>query len=373
MEKKIISEKPIRIATVYNDNHFANFVACDMSLLRWLRISEALVKQGFAVDMILNLHGEFTISPSGVGWVSYADVCWKDYDVVKTLFHSGFESLCRARAEDHPFIISKLGSVVGSEESTEGVYFFGDEFQELMETQQEIARCARFVTLLTQESEYLWHQQFGDQVPVLQIPTGVDSGLPRPTSNPYIGIDQKVAVYVGNIYSDTQIDVNLLWQDRLNRLGSELKKYNIRLCLIGPGNTSSLNPELVTYLGSVDQDRIWDYFYFADVGISLAQGEVQHNESSKIYYYLRTGLPVVSEEPIPNNWLLDESDLGIVVPYNNPTYMARKIYEASEASWDFENAINYMINNHSWERRASLYRRIIDSELIRIASASDAN
>ena len=37
---------------------------------------------------------------------------WSDYDVVKTLFHVGFQTLADRGGGDHPFIISKLGSVV---------------------------------------------------------------------------------------------------------------------------------------------------------------------------------------------------------------------------------------------------------------------
>ena len=355
------SNSPIRIATVYSDRFFRGFRACDMSLVRWLRISEALAEAGYQVDIIINLEGEFPIQVPNLGRVSYADVDWEDYQVVKTLFHLGFQSLINANAQRHPFIISKLGSVVGEDEETPGVFFHGEEHEELLRIQRRIAESAKYVSILTRESEALWRAQHGSETRILHVPTGVDCELPRPGANPYCHLDQRVAVYIGNIYGETQRDINLLWQNKLNNLGRELAQYAIRLCLVGPGDTSALDPALVTYMGAVDQEAIWDYFYYADVGVSLAQGSQQHNESSKLYYYLRTGLPVVSESPIPNNWLIEESGLGYVVPYNDPESMAESIHRASGRKWNYEEAIRYMKTHHTWGHRIAVYKEVIDS------------
>ena len=113
-----------RIATVYRDDHFKNFEIHDMSMLRWLRISEALANRGHHVDIIVNTDQRKPTLKPGVNVVSYADVDWQNYDVVKTLFHLGFASLKRAGAHRHPFVVSKLGSVVGADDQTDGVYFF---------------------------------------------------------------------------------------------------------------------------------------------------------------------------------------------------------------------------------------------------------
>ncbi|GJL83891.1 MAG: hypothetical protein DHS20C01_35250 [marine bacterium B5-7] len=360
---KAESRSAIRIATVYSDSYFRGFRACDMSLVRWLRISEALACAGYSVDMVINLIGTFPIEAPNLRQVSFDEVKWDKYHVIKTLFHQGFETLMRADAHQHPFIISKLGSVVGRQEATSGVYFFGDEHRGLLNIQSEIACYSKYVSILTRQSEDLWKSLHESPAQVLIVPTGVDRYLPRPGINPYSHIGQKIAVYIGNIYTDTQRDINRLWQNRLNELGAQLRPYEIRLCLVGPGDTSQLDPELVTYMGAIDQDRIWDYFYYADVGLSLAQGLEQHNESSKIYYYLRAGLPVVSEAPVPNNWLLEESGLGFVAPYGEPGILAERIHEASIRKWDFERGTRYILDNHTWNHRADIYQNIIDATI----------
>lgn len=355
----------VRIATVYSDSHFRAFRACDMSLIRWLRMSEALARKGYQVDMIVNLETELVFDLPNLRCVSYTEVSWDRYDVIKTLFHLGFQSLMRGGGIDHPFIISKLGSVVGEDEYTPGVYFHGDEHRELLEIQQQVARHAAYVVVLTQESEALWRRQYGTDVRLLRVPTGVDRVLPLPAANPYANMESKVAVYIGNIYSDTQQDINHLWQRRLNALGRALSGHGLRLCLIGPGNTSDLDHSVVTYMGALDQNEVWDHFYYADAGVALAQGPVQHNESSKLYYYLRTGLPVVSEAPIPNNWLITESGLGYIAPYADTEALAERVHAASTRRWHFHSAIEYMKQHHTWDCRASVYQKAIEAHFNR--------
>jgi hypothetical protein len=108
---------------------------------------------------------------------------------------------------------------------------------------------------------------------------------------------------------------------------------------------------------------IWDYQYFADVGIVLAHSEVQHNESSKIYYYLRAGLPVVSEAPVPNNHMIQEANLGFVANYADDRMMADMVEEAMLKPWDRDAAVNYILENHTWDKRVEIYDQLIKHEL----------
>jgi glycosyltransferase involved in cell wall biosynthesis len=354
--------RDISIATLYTRDFFDRFQASKMDFTRWLRISEALACLGYRVDMIIN-SGRCPVPRSPLlRYVPYASFDWRQYDIVKTLFHRGFDALCEAGGGDHPFIISKLGSVVGNSDATEGVHFFNEERARLYETQQRIRARSRYVTILTEPSRLLWRQEFGDDRNVLLVPTGVDREIPPPCRNPHEGLGGKIAVYIGNIYTGTQREVNLLWQSQLNGLGRRLKTKKIRLCFVGKGDVDQLDPEAVTHLGLVENDRIWDYHYFADVGIALAQGPIQHNESSKIYYYLRAGLPVVSESPIPNNDLIRETGCGIIAPYGDDERMADLVETAVSRKWPKEEAARFMVENHTWDHRARVYDELIRRE-----------
>lgn len=354
--------RSIRIATVYRNSDFENFSASDMSLIRWLRISEAFAERGYEVDMIVNAKAGLRQRPH-LRFVPYDQVDWSRYDLIKTLFHQGFDSLSAAGGDCHPFIISKMGSVIGSVDGTEGVHFFGQEREELFATQQKINTTSRYITILTKQSQQLWTKEHGRSENMLLVPTGVDREIPPAGDNPYGNAGEKVAVYIGNIYEGFQREINLLWQARLNGLGRLLRKKGIRLFFVGPGLTDQLNPEAITVTGPVDDRRVWDYQYFADVGIVLGQGTVQHNESSKIYYYLRTGLPVVSEAPVPNNHIIQETQLGYISEFRDDPMMADMIEAAVHQKWDRASAVDYMLKNHTWDARVDIYDRVIKCEL----------
>ena len=355
----------IRIATVFSKNISSHFKACTMETVRWLRISEALARLGFKVDMIVNDGRSIVQKNQYLRFVSCHRARWQQYDIIKTLFHEGFQFLIQNKLDMHPFIISKLGSVVGKQDNTDGVYFFGNVHEELYEVQQKIAQRSRYVTVLTEESKSLWKREFNQENNILLVPTGVDRKIPPASHNPYSAFKEKIAVFIGNIYNRlTQRQVNLNWQHRLNILGKLLKKRGIRLCFIGRGEIDKLDTDQVTYLGPVENDSIWDYQYFADVGLVLAQGRIQHNESSKIYYYLRTGLPVVCEEPVPNSRIIQEANLGFIAKYGDYESMANMVEEAIYREWDEQTSIKYILRHHTWDIRVQRYYEIISEKFL---------
>jgi hypothetical protein len=356
-------EKGIRIATVYKKDYFEVFGSYGMNTVRWTRISESLANRGFKVDMIITSNDALCPTRPNLHRVPFSKVIWKNYPVIKTLYHTGYQALVEEGVERHPFVISRLGSVVGSSDDVPGVHFFKDERRKLYEVQLQIHEGSKYVAFLSSPDKLLWEKQFGQKDGLLLVPTGVDRIIPDPSENPYAEFHEKIAVYIGNIRKSVhQMELNLLWQEKLNALGSVLKKKGIRLCFIGLGDTEKIDSSVVTYLGPVRNDRIWDYQYFADVGITLAMGEVQNHESSKIYYYLRTGLPVVSEEPIPNNYVIEESNLGFISHYQDNQMMADMIETAIFHKWDHQGAIRYILNSHTWDERARIYEQAIRGE-----------
>lgn len=349
----------IRVAVVFRSQPFETIRAYDMSVIRWTRISEALSYTGLKVDVIVEGPADvLEISPN-LRLVPATRARWDDYDVVKTLFHKGFQALKKYGGADHPMIIAKFGSVVGIDEREPGVYFFGDEHRVLLEVQREIARSARYITVLTESSRDLWIRDFDPASEPLLVPTGVDGDIPPAGPNPYGSCDEKIAVFVGNIYVDSQPEVNALWQRRLNELGKALRARGVRLFVVGKGRTDQLDPAWVSYVGPVDHHRVWDYQYHADVGVVLAQGAVQHNESSKIYYYLRSGLPVVSEAPVPNNHVIVDANLGYIVPFSDTPTFAERVEAAARQDWDRDAAMAHVLSHHTWAHRAAIYERLI--------------
>ena len=87
---------------------------------------------------------------------------------------------------------------------------------------------------------------------------------------------------------------------------------------------------------------------------------MQDNESSRIYYYLRTGLPVVCEYPVPNSTLIEESGHGIVVPFGAVDEFADAVAAVVESPLSRSEIIEIMIRHHSWDVRAALYDLVFD-------------
>jgi glycosyltransferase involved in cell wall biosynthesis len=357
-----VRARPIRVACVYIDYHCPDFRISSMSGLRFFRMAEALARRGYEVDIVLNRCTSTQQRGTRLREVPFRSVRWDDYDVVKTFFHRGFESLMATGGGDHPFIVSKLGSVVGSEQ-TSGVHFYGHVREKLFRTQQEIARRSRFVTVLTDESVALWRHEHGHSMPLLRVPTGVDAEIPPPGPNPYkaLGIDRPIVLFAGNLYSrEQQPEVNALWQERLNQLGRLFKNSGLCLIAMGSGETDNLERDAVIHVGRIEASEYWDWQRYASVGLVLAQGPRQDNESSKIYYYLRTGLPVVCERGVPNAWLLEQTAHGAVVEFNDLRGMAEAATWFTKSPPALNGLVTHMIKQHSWDARAAIYDPIFD-------------
>ncbi len=59
-----------------------------------------------------------------------------------------------------------------------------------------------------------------------------------------------------------------------------------------------------------------------------------------------------------------ESRLGFVVENSNSGLMAQKVEEAAhKEDWDRDYAINYMLTNHTWDKRVETYDRVIKQPL----------
>jgi glycosyltransferase involved in cell wall biosynthesis len=353
-----------RIVTVYTSSRNA-WDLRDMSHIRWQKISEALARLGHQVDIATNeARWKDDLTPVIMGprlqRIPLGTVVWRKYDVVKTLFHLGFQTLAFHGGTRHPFIISKLGSVVGSEDMP-GVYFYGEIRQKLFAIQVEINCTSRYITVLSPAARDLWHQVHGRRHRMLLVPGGVDHEIPDPAASPYKGIGGKVCIFSGNIYtSDSQPEANRVLVDKLNQLGQRLRGSGVTLCFQGLGDASRLNERFVTNLGSCSLAESWNYLQHAAVGVVVSAGPFMHNnESTKIYHYLRAGLPVVSEQGFPNDRVVHESGLGFVVPAEDMDGMAATIIEACHAEWDRARAVRYVQANHTWDCRAKIYEEII--------------
>jgi len=194
----------------------------------------------------------------------------------------------------------------------------------------------------------------------LLVPGAADREIPPLGPDPFPPGDHARVLFAGNVYTrDYQEEANEVLVAKLNELGGLLRSRGCRMYMIGAGDVSRLDPECVTYLGSVLHDDVWSYFGHAHVGVVVSAGPFMHNnESTKIYHYLRAGLPVVSESGFPNDDVVRQSGLGFVVDNGDMAGMAQCIEDASRAKWDRAATARYIIENHTWDTRVEVYERL---------------
>jgi hypothetical protein len=289
--------------------------------------------------------------------VPLSRVSWHDYDVVKSLFHQGFETLERFGGAAHPFIIAKLGSVVGARDLP-GIYFYGRQREKMFETQRRIHRTARFVTLLSPPARDLWVETHGPREGLLMVPGAAERQLPPPGQDPYPPKKGIRCVFSGNFYQ-SQVEANRSLVQKLNTLGRHLSGHG-RVFVVGPGDASDLDPRYVTYLGAVHYEKSWDYLRFADVGVVVSAGPFMHNnESTKIYHYLRAGLPMVTESGFPNEHVAVESGLAEVVRAGAIGEMAAQVRRLAAEPRDRDRAVSYILGRHTWEHRVETYGEVL--------------
>ena len=355
-----------RIVTVYRMWHgYGRFRPVDMSHIRWVKISEALARLGHQVDIAtveprwFARRAPLMMAPN-LRRVPLRRVRWDDYDMVKTLFGQGFETLEHYGGDRHPFIISKLGSVVGPHDM-EGIYFYGEQRRRRYAVQERIQQRSRFVTVLSEPALQLWSQCFGSDGRILLVPGAADREIPPQGADPYPRDGKLRCVFAGNIYGQySQPEANRTLVDKLNQLGKHLGAAGARLYLCGPGDVRRLDRAHVTYLGSIPYQRTWDYFYHANVGVVVSAGPFMHNnESTKIYHYLRAGLPVVSESGFPNDHVVHESRCGTVVRSGDMHAMSDAVLATPRTNWDRAYAMQYILDNHTWDQRVTVYDRLL--------------
>ncbi len=139
-----------------------------------------------------------------------------------------------------------------------------------------------------------------------------------------------------------------------------LERQEIGLFVIGRGDTSALDERFVNYLGVVPYARSWNYLQHADVGVVVSAGRFMHNnESSKIYHYLRAGLPIVAECGFPNGGLIEDAAFGYQTSSDDMPMMADKIALAAQEQWNRDKAVQFVLSQYTWHHRTQVYDEVI--------------
>lgn len=335
----------MRIAMVFHKDPFATPTGIDLVRLR--AISGGLRRRGIDAEIVAPVLNEGVIDDF-VPVRRLDALCRRGcYDLVKTCYHYSVELV---REYEGP-LVCRIVRVVDEKSPPR------DEpnRRRLMACQEYIRQRAVALSLNNRQNEERWRRLYGEEPPVVIVPTGCPAEIPPPGPNPYPASEDAI-LFLGS-----------LGAPRMVRLLNEVARRLVGRCtvhLVGLNKTRMyggrewpLDP-LVRDHGELPEDQIWDYIRNARVGLAIAAGsDPFDNDISKIVSYLRGGLPVLSEERIVTNDLVRETCYGKIFAFDDADDLVAGALELlnNPPHHNKSSAVDYVIREHSWDRRVEIY------------------
>jgi predicted deacetylase/glycosyltransferase involved in cell wall biosynthesis len=317
-----------------------------MDMIRWVSLGRALRGFGVEVDLV-------TDRPDGVGAIADVPVVasaaadWDAYDLVKVCYQPSLRIV-----PPHRSTLVRMCRVVDQ------VYPTRDDGhrEELLRLQEETARRARWVAFNDATNEQRWCERYGYRQATVRTPTGCPDTIPEPGPNPYPP-GPPVLLHCGSLTSPRLADAIERLAEATRRSGLAVRIAHLgRNRLHVYGAAGRVLDRRVIDLGEVDVDKTWSYIHHASVGIALAPSEhAFESELSKVYYYLRGGLPVVTEDSVANRHLVEQTAHGAIARYDDPASWIAAIEHALRLPAREPRVMQWMVERHGWARRARTY------------------
>ncbi|MEE9295817.1 MAG: hypothetical protein V3W34_12770 [Phycisphaerae bacterium] len=339
------------MALVYTKN--ASRKRAGMDLIRWTEMGRQLATSGWDVHLV-------TDQPAGVHdlqglpVVDAAVASWEQYDAVKVCYQHSIDLV-----PPHPCIVVRMCRVADDERPARD----GIRRAEMLRQQQRISEIAHYVAFNDQENVRRWRAAYGDKQQALIVPTGCPESIPEVGHNPYKP-GRSVVLFCGSLTAPRFVSILNSVSEALRSVAPDVDVHFLgrnRLHVYGASD-QVLDSDLITIHPSVDVEESWQYMLHADVGLALAPSpDAFECELAKIYYYLRAGLPVVTESNVLNGSLIAETGHGGVARYDDVGDLADKIIAALRLAPRSSRVMRYMAATHTWRQRADVYVNALNS------------
>lgn len=344
---KFKDESPrARIGVVFHKDPLAPPNSIDIIRLR--EITSGLIKSGYDARILARIERKtmiedfIPVEPLEELSVDGA------YDLVKTCYHFSIKLIGEFKGP----VVSRIVRVVDEKWPKRDETFRG----ELLECQAIIKERSDIVAMNNDVNRQRWRQLYGDDPGIVLVPTGCPETIPEPGPNPYEHRSVNI-IFLGSLSADRMVQV-------INELAKRLAhKANIHLIgknkasMYGCDQHCALISNIIDH-GEIEQDRIWDYLRYADIGLAIAtNSQPFDNDVSKVLNYLRAGLPTLSEEPILNNQLIRQTGLGATFMFGDMNDMESKALELLNCKNlpPRSETMAYMAERHSWTQRVQTY------------------
>jgi glycosyltransferase involved in cell wall biosynthesis len=344
----------MRVGLIFHKDPFAPATGIDLVRLR--AIASGLIAEKIETEIIAPVEREGVID-GGIPVRTLAALNQSGrYDLVKTSYH---DSIRLVKGFQGP-VVSRIVRVVGPTlpERDEACR------DRLLGSQAMIKERATVVALNNEENRARWQAMYGDAPPTVLVPTGCPANIPESGMNPFPE-NERALLFLGSLAAPRMVEMLNLAARRLEgRARIHLVGLN-KARMYGGTSGCALDP-LVADHGQLPETAVWNFIRHAHAGLALATGpHAFDNDMSKIFNYLRGGLPVVSEEPILNNDLIRETGLGRVFRYGDIDDLisaALQIFE-NPMSHRKREVMEFMASRHSWDRRVETYVQLFHAIL----------
>lgn len=329
---------------------------------RLAALTGALEKLGLQVQVIAPVDRPGAL-PNGIAVRPLADLAGAGFDLVKTCYHQSIELV---KNFDGP-VVSRIVRVVDEQHPKRD----GAMRAELLRLQGLINDRASAVAFNNPANRARWQARYPGPMETVLTPTGCPAIIPPAGADPFAGARPAV-LFLGSLAAPRMVElINHLAESLRGRAAVHLVGAN-KTALYG-GRTP-LSPLVIDH-GQRAEPELWDYVRAADMGLALAAGPDQFdNDLSKIYYYLRGGVPVVIEQPAVQVDLVRELGHGLVFDHGDRAGLVAAATEALARPFADRTAVmEFMARNHAWDRRAEVYRELFRRLIDRRGDSNDPN
>ncbi|MFC1834362.1 hypothetical protein ACFL2Q_06475 [Thermodesulfobacteriota bacterium] len=339
----------MKIGIVFHKNPFAPPAGIDLVRLRAL--AGGLIKAGIQAEVISPVEKagmiDDTIPVKPIEVLNGRS----SYDLVKTSYHFSIELIGNYQGP----VVSRIVRVVDHELPERDEPFR----QRLMDCQGIIRQRSSALVLNNRENEARWRNLYGPEPRLVLVPNGCPAIIPASGGNPY-GRDEVPILFLGSVAAPRMVRI-------LNEAADGLRD-RARIHLVGVnkarlygGDEDCLLNDLIVDHGEMPEYASWDYIRHARIGIALATGPHPFdNDVTKIFNYLRGGLPCLSEEPILNNELIHRTGHGVTFTHDCVDDLVRKALRLLDNPFtDHRRSVmDFMVQEHSWETRVQTYVKL---------------
>jgi len=340
----------MKIGLVFHKNPLAAPSSIDIIRLRSLSLG--LYKKGFDMEIIapVNMPSELENLVPVRPLRELNNL--SQYDLIKTSYHYPLELIAPMLSSFDGPVVSRIVRVVGDRlpERDEG------SRERLLRCQELINRYSTVVIFNNDENARRWESFYGPKKRRFIVPNACPKIIPDHGENPFRSGKPGI-IFLGSIAAPR---MPILMNELALRLSSlaEVHFFGLnKTDMYGGGASCHLSPLIIDH-GELPEDQTWNYLRYAHLGLALATGPYPFdNDITKIFNYLRAGLPVLSEEPIVNNSLIAELDYGRIFSFDDPGDMVIKAKELLNSDQKSKSCkiMEFMAKNHSWDNRVDAY------------------